>query len=180
MKFMDSIKMRGFLRIRVRDAKSHRVLRVIEIPNTVCRGTRVALETLVTQLTPATDTDYNKLWSIWAGDDATPPVNTQLQLVSVAGNWFRKVFDPGSVLVNVGGVEGLIQVSMTMEAAEGVVGRQYCEVGLFSRGDDDDPTLVAPGVGAANAKMYARQIHAPIEKDGTIAIEYTWRFQFTI
>lgn len=181
----DSVRMRGFLQIRVLDAITRKALRIIQVPNTVCRGARVALETIVTQLNTGgagTDTNYNKLWSIWAGDDNTLPVNTQLQLVSASGHWFRKVFDPGSVMIDAGGIEGMAQVSMTMEAGEGVVGRQYQEVGLFSRGDDDDPTVAHPwdGAHATYAKMYARQIHAPIEKDAIIAIEYTWRFQFTI
>lgn len=180
-RMFDSVKVRGFLGIKVKDLNGN-VIRNIQIPNTVCRGARAALEALCLQQN-AGEEDYNKVWSIWAGDDNTAPANTQLTLVSAPANWFRKAVDPAQTVYDVGGVEGLFEVVMTMEAAEGTIGRQYCECGLFARGDDDDPTAVDPWAGGAvatEAKMFARQIHPIIEKDGAISIEYTWRFQFTI
>jgi hypothetical protein len=178
-RMFDSIKMRGFLQIRVLDAVTRKALRIIQIPNTVCRGAKVALERIVTQMTPASDTTYNKLWSIWAGNSNAATNNMQTNILGAST--FRKVIDPAQTQIDVGS-EGVAQVVMTMEAGEGTVGTQYQEVGLFSRGEHDDPNdvVVVAGVGATNAKMYARQIHAPIEKDAIIAIEYTWRFQFTV
>jgi hypothetical protein len=172
------LKLRGFLGIKVRDLQGH-VIRKIMIPNTVCRGARVAFQALSLQIN-ANEGLYNKVWSIWAGTDATPPVNTQTTLVSVAGDWFRKIVDPAVTVYNVGGIEGTFSVQMTMEAGDGVVGNQYCECGLFTRGNNAVPAAVTPGVGATEAKMIARQIHPIIEKDATISIEYTWRFEFSI
>lgn len=175
----DSIGMRGFLQIRVLDGITRKPLRIIQIPNTVCRGARVALERIITQMTPLTDTTYNKLWSIWAGNSNVAPSNMQTNILGAST--FRKVIDPSQTQIDVGS-EGVAQVVMTMEAGEGTIGTQYQEVGLFSRGEHDDPNNVAvvAGFDATNAKMYARQVHAAIEKDGIIAIEYTWRFQFTV
>lgn len=177
-RLFDSVKVRGFLGIKVKNLDG-KVIRNIQIPNTVCVGTPVALQALCLQLN-ASEELYNKVWSIWAGDDNTAPVNTQQTLVAVPANLFKKVVNPASTTYNVGGVSGLFEVVMTMEALEGIPTRQYCEVGLFTRGDDPDPTLVTPGLLATNAKMLARQIHPIIEKDNTISIEYTWRFQFTV
>jgi hypothetical protein len=173
----DNVTMRGYLKIRVLDGKTGKAIRVIQTPNTVCRGAKDAMQRLSVQVN-VNDASECCLWSIWAGTDNTAPVNTQLQLVSVPGDWFRKVFDAPPT-IDVGGVEGLLETQMTMLVAEGN-GKTYNEVGLFSQGDNADPTLVNPGVGALKARMFARQIHADIVKTAAIALEYTWRFQFTV
>lgn len=176
-KLYEKAKVQGFLRIRVLDGKSGKELRRIEKPNLVCQGAKEAMATL---LVPSSedDQDFNQLWSIGSGNGtATPSVtDTDLQ----GAKTFRKVLD--SRVYNVGGVLGLVEVQVTYGTSEGNVlsaGEYFEECGLFSRGNSD--TLPSGGTGGktTSSLMYARQLHSPIHKDNTIALEYTWRFQIT-
>ena len=175
MNFNDKCFGRGALRLRVLDAKSRRVLRVISIPNQVCIGALDAIQRLISQLIPGDNDEVECLFfSIWCGTDATSPTAADLAL---GADEFRKVFDPVTFVINLGGIVGLTQMQMTMEAGEGN-GFTYVEAGLFTQG----PFATAigaqtPGIGAGNARMVARQVHAQVQKTAAIAIEYTWRFQ---
>lgn len=172
--------MRGFLTVRVLDALSRRTLRRLDIPNQVCVGAKDALQRLCTQTDP-TDVDECLLFSLWAGTDGTAPTPADTSLICAVGAQFRKVYDVAFPIIDVGGVTGLLEVQMTMEAAEGngAPNPVYREVGLFSQGPPATPIgLQTPGIGVGNARMYARQVHAMIEKTAAIAIQYNWRFQF--
>jgi hypothetical protein len=171
----DKCYTKGALRIRVLDARDRRVLRTINTPNQVCIGALDALQRTFTQLTPAdNDADECKLFSIWAGDGTTTPTAADLTLAS---EQFRKEFDAGTLVKNVGSVVGLIQAQMTMDKLEGGT-YTYSEAGLFTQGPVATPIASqTPGIGAGNARMVARQVHAQIQKSSSIAIEYTWRFQ---
>jgi len=176
-KFHEKVKLHGYLRIRVLDGKTGKEIRRIEKPNLVCVGAKTAIAKL---LVPATqdDKDYNQIWSIGSGDDNTPPSVSDTDLIG--SKTFRKVCD--SRTYNAGGVQGLVEVVVTYGVSEGNVlssGEYFEECGLFSRGNSD--TLPGGGTGGmtTGSLMYARQLHAPIHKDNTIALEYTWRFQVT-
>lgn len=176
-KFQEKVRLRGYLRVRVLDGKTGREIRRIEKPNLVCVGAKTAMAKL---LVPASedDQDYNQIWSIGSGNDNTPPTVSDTDLLGA--KTFRKVCD--SRTYNVGGVQGLVEVQVTYGVSEGNVlasGEYFEEVALFSRGDSD--TLPGGGTGGktTDSLMYARQLHAPIHKDSSIALEYTWRFQIT-
>lgn len=176
-KFLEKVKVSGYLRIRVLDGKTGREIRRIERPNLVCVGAKTAIAKL---LVPASedDQDYNQIWAIGSGNDNTAPTvsDTDLKGAKV----YRKVCD--SRTYNVGGVQGLVEVQVTYGVGEGNVlstGEYFEECALFSRGNSD--SLPSGGMGGMTpgSVMYARQLHAPIHKDNTIALEYTWRFQVT-
>ena len=184
MKLVDTIKFTGELTIRVLDAATGEVLRVIETPNVICIGMLEAVQRLMT-FYPETDWEAGsygtvpkeeRIWAIYAGDDNTTPAYSDTAL----GNALYKSRCDGIVSktgmdINVGGETGLLECQMTMESGEGNDSPNpvYKEVGLFTRGDDNDPALTT------GARLMAHQIHAAVEKDASISIEYTWRIRTT-
>lgn len=168
---MSKLGFKGKLTIRVKDAKTGRVLQKIEKSNLVCVGARSAVLKLISQQTLPSDYSYNKIWAIYCGTGTTPPTTVDTGLESVA---FKKACaQPFAINPGSGSGPGWVEVQMLMESGEGN-GNVYTEMGLFSRGSNDDPTLTSEAV------MYARQIHGAIEKTSAISIEYTWRFQVTV
>jgi len=164
---MEKLGFKGEFTIRVRDAKTGEVLREIRKSNLVCVGARNAVIKLISQQTLPDDYSFNKIWAIYSGTGTTPPTTLDTALESAA---FKKACDqPFTVNLS----SGWVEVQMTMESGDGN-GYAYTEMGLFSRGDNDDPTLTA------GASMYARQVHGAIEKTSSLSIEYTWRFQVTV
>lgn len=174
MNLTDKCFGRGALRLRVLDAKDRRILRVVNIPNQVCVGALDAFQRLAAQLTAPDDAEECMFYSIWCGTDGTTPTSADLAL---GADEFREVFDPASLVIDVGGITGLMQMQMTMEAGEGN-GFTYVEAGLFTQGPSATALAAqTPGIGAGNARMVARQVHAQVQKTAAIVIEYTWRFQ---
>lgn len=166
MQLTDSIRLKGYIRVRVLDAKTGEEMHREEKSNLVCIGARQAVTRLISQQTTPDDYEHAKLWAIYAGTGSTPPDVNDTELDVVA---FKKECDqPFSVNLSTGEVE----VQMTIESGEGN-GYTYQEIGLFSRGDADDPNTV----GISDVLLYARQLHGQIEKTSSISIEYTWRFQ---
>ncbi len=175
-KLLEKVKVAGYLRIRVIDGKTGREIRRIERPNLVCVGAKTALAKLMVPAS-SNDQDYNQLWAIGSGNDNTPPTVSDTDLSGA--KTFRKVCDSRSYS---GAIAGLVEVTVTYGTSEGNVlsaGEFFEECALFSRGDSD--TLPSAGLGGmtTDSVMYARQLHAPVHKDNTIALEYTWRFQVT-
>jgi len=184
MKFIETIKVTGQLKIRVLDTKTKRVLRVIETPNLICVGMLEALQRLLTFYPEAdweaggygTVPKEERIWAIYAGDDATTPVYTNTDLNNTL---FKKRCDgiiaKTGMEINVGGETGLLECQMTMEGGEGNDSPNpvYKEAGVFGRGDDNDPASTT------GARLLAHQIHASVEKDTSISIEYTWRIRIT-
>jgi len=177
----EKLKVRGFLCIRVLDGKTGKELQRIEKDNLVCVGAKTAIaKLLVPDL--ATPQEYNQLWTVGSGNDNTAPTVSDTDLKGA--KTYRQAADPGDKTYNVGGVPGLVEVVVTYAVGDGNVlaaGEYFEECGLFSRGNSD----ILPGSPAGEggmtpgSLMYARQLHAPIHKDNTIALEYTWRFQIT-
>jgi hypothetical protein len=164
---METLSFKGEFTIRVRDAQTGEILREIKKSNLVCVGARESVLKLISQQTTPDDYVLTKLWAIYSGTGTTPPTTTDTALETVA---FKKACDqPFTVNLSAGWVE----MQMTMESGEGN-GNIYTEMGLFSRGNNDDPTI------AAGALMYSRQIHGAVEKSSSMSIEYTWRFQVTV
>jgi len=183
MIMQEALRFQGHLTIRVLDADTRKAKKTYDFPNVICTGMLEAVQRLMTFYDELpTDIDYgtvakeNRLWAIYAGDDNTAPAYTDTALGNVL---FKKACDAiaaGTPMsINVGGSVGLMEVQMTMEAAEGNSSPNptYKEAGLYSRGDNDSPAATA------GARLLARRIHPEIEKDSSIAIEYTWRVRLT-
>jgi hypothetical protein len=183
MKMLDTLRFEGHLTIRVLDAVTRKAKLTYELPNVICVGMLEAVERLMTfyDEIPA-DGDYgtvakeNRLWAIYTGDDNTAPSYADTALGNLL---FKKTCDAIAAAtpmqIDVGGTKGLMEVQMTMESDEGggAPNPVYKEAGLYSRGDKD---AVADTSGA---RLLARRIHPNIEKDSSIAIEYTWRVRLT-
>jgi len=166
MQFVDNVKLKGHVCVRVLDAVSGAELYREEKSNLVCIGARQAITRLISQATTPDDYEETKIWAIYAGTGSTSPDVNDTTLDVVA---FKKACDqPFSVNLSTGEIE----CQMTIESGEGN-GYTYQEIGLFSRGNNDDPTAV----GITGVLMYARQLHGQLEKTSSISIEYTWRFQ---
>lgn len=167
MKIKETFKIHGHLRIRAIEAATGRVLQVVDKPNLVVNGTKAVLVKLLDNV----DTTENQLWAIGAGDSNTSPSVTDTDLLGT--KTVKKKYDSRTTVP----ASGQIELEMTLGTAEGNVlgtGEYFEEAGLFSRGDNDDPEL------ATTATMMCRQLHAPIHKDNTISLEYTWRLQVAI
>lgn len=159
----------GHLTIRVLD-KRGKELKKISTPNVVTNAAKGALAKLLVPATEA-DQDDNQFWYLKAGDGTATPDVTDTDLAG--SNTFAKAFDTRTY--NLGGILGLVECVVTFGTGEGnqAAGIYYTEAGLFTRGDDDNPALTT------GETMCARQIHAQIQKDVSIQLEYTWRFQLT-
>jgi hypothetical protein len=72
----------------------------------------------------------------------------------------------------VGGTAGLMQLEMNLLSGE-ANGNTLREVAIYTRGDDDDPTV------AAGQTMVARQVHGDLAKSSGITIKYIWDLQVT-
>ena len=167
MKLTSGIRLKGHLTIRVLDGRTGRERERIEILNTVCAGAELALERLLAQRTGLDDPTEERFWAIYCGTDNTPPTHADVALGAVE---YKEACDQ-PMSISYGGVPGLLVCQMTMGVGEGNGGFIFNEAGLFTRGDLDDPATTT------GALMIARQIHSGIEKDASIAVEYTWRFQ---
>jgi hypothetical protein len=170
----DKVTPKGFLKIQVFDSKTGDELQSmrVEKPNLITQGSKRALAQLIAQRNPGV-TDYperDKLWAIYVGDDNTAPATNQLGLEAHASNTTKKaVVQPITITST---YSGIVQVEMTITNSEHN-DKYLRECGLFTRGDNDDPTL------ANNVTMLARQVHGEIYKTSAITVKYTWRYQIT-
>jgi len=155
--------------IRVLDAKSGALLNIIDTKNLIVNGTKEVL----TELICNADTAYNQLWAIGTGDGTNAPSILDTDLKGTKTK--KKKYDSRTY----DAVTGEIEMQMILGPIEGNIlstGEYFTEAGLFTRGDNDDPE--DPGL--ADVTMMSRQIHAPIHKDNSITLEYTWRLQIAI
>lgn len=168
----EKVKITGHLTIRVIDGKTGVEKKKIETPNLVVNGTRATLASLLCN----TNVDKLQVWGIGIGISNTVPAVSQTDLQCAAGKMFKKKYDEsGRGFTEDGHLE--IQVTVNTDEAGNSEGEYYCEAGLFTRGDAEWSKTPDPTTGAT---MLARQLHAPIHKDGTISLEYTWRLQIAV
>ena len=167
MKVIEKSLIKGHLIIRVIDGKSGKELWRVDKPNLIVNGTKAVL----TRLLDYTNPEQNQVWTIGAGDSNTSPSVTDTDLLGT--KTVKKKYDSRTIDESA----GYIELEMTLAPGEGNVlltGEYFEEAGLFSRGDNDDPDLTS------GETMMARQLHAPIHKDNSISLEYTWRLQVAI
>ena len=172
MQFSDSVRVQGYVKIEVFDAKTGRFLYfAANKPNLICQDTRPTLTSL---LDPSTvNLDYHQIWSIYVGDDNAAPTTTQTALVGA--NQFGKTI---ALSIIPPANSGIIEVEMTLAAGEH--NNQYLrECGLYTKGNT--ASIVYPVVTAnADAKMLARQIHGEVYKTSGITVKYTWRYRIVV
>lgn len=164
----------GHLTIRVVDGRSGKTKQLIETPNLIVNGTKDVLCGLLCH----ENFDRYQLWGIGAGISGDTAVVSQTDLQGAENKRFKKKYDTGGRTY---GESGLIILKMVMGLNEGNIlstDDYYMEAGLFSRGDVD--WEYSPPDTITNSKMLARQLHAPIHKNETISLEYTWRIQIAI
>lgn len=161
----ETFKIVGRLTIRVLDAMNGHEIRRIDIKNLVVNGAKEAIAALLTN----SNVDRHQIWAIGAGDGTDTPTVADTDLKGT--KTYKKKYTSRT-----GTTGGLVEIQTTFTTTEGNVlgtGEYFTEAGLFTRGDAD--WNYSPP--AANSGMIARQLHAPIHKDSSISLEYTWRFQ---
>jgi len=171
--FYDGIPMRGDLTIIIRDAKTRKKIRKIEIRNKITFLAADILVELLAQRTPTLDPTPDKqlLYSMRMGLSNTPAARSDTNLGT---------FEIGKVLADVNkitGVPGELELTAELEAGE-ANGVTLQEAGLFTAGSTpsaDGPVGTTPGT----ARMFSRQIHPAIPKTSAIVLDYSWRIAFT-
>lgn len=169
----DGIPMRGDLSIIVRDAKTGKERKRIEIRNKITFLAADVLVELLAQRATDPDTSANTIFSMRMGTSNTPASRADTDLGAfIIG---KELADVDKVT----GVPGELQFSATLEAAD-ANGNTLQEAGLFTAGDAGSPTPSdSPGVAAGDPRMFARQTHPAIVKTIAITVEYSWRIAFT-
>lgn len=168
--FISQIKIRGHLSIVARDARTGRVVFREDKPNLVVQGTKGVVAHLLAQVT-GTDANENRIWGIYVGDSSDPPVSSQTALLGA--HITKKAVNQPMTIIAPEATSGIVEAEVTFSTTDHV--DEYIrEVGLFSRGNDDDPTV------STTATMMARQIHGEIFKTAAITVTYTWRYQITV
>jgi len=146
-------------------------------------GRRIVLELLRQSATigwlPQANPNYNQIWSLGAGTNATPPAATDTDLYSVA--WTGQLIGDAEIYVqDIPTLE--ILISKVMPEADGV-GVTFQEAGLYTRGSLDDPSTLFPPTDWSLIpfrRLYARQAHPAILKSAVMSLEYSWRLGITV
>ena len=175
MKFNDPIALWGIFNMAVYDFASgeKKLLRRFTKKNQIVNTGRAAI---VEIMACPDDTGYQEerqLWSISAGTNNTPPqiTDTTSTMVEVWQHQFTVGVD--CIPVTTAPNSFYIHVTSTMLTTD-AIGSPLVEAGVFTRGDNDDPTL------STTRALYARQVHPLITKTATMVIEYDWRFGISI
>lgn len=157
-----TLKVRGDMRVTVRDVKTSEVLYTLTKRNTITYKGLASLIKLWSQKPSYAIADY-KIAELRAGTGNTPPSREDLDL-DVSPGQAIAVSDGDKIEVADDAPPTLfeLQIAATMDGATGN-GETYQEAGVF----------------LSNGDMIARQTHPGIEKTALISIDYDWRFAFT-
>ena len=164
-----TFRMIGTLTIRVRDARTRRLLRTWSKRNTITYAAGDIVRSLMAQRATDPAPAQYQFGSMRFGTDSTPADRSQTDLISEVVGIRRELNDAAKV----DGINGEITLEATLEAGDGN-GEIYREAGIF--------TL---GAGAYDAnqggtlQMFARQVHPPLTKSSAIIFDFSWTFQFT-
>ena len=85
----------------------------------------------------------------------------------------QAVFTDADIDVDLGGTPGLCEFRAVLETID-ANGTTIRAAGLYTRGDDDDPSL------AVGTRLLARQVFDGVPKSSAISIEFRWRIQYKI
>lgn len=165
----------GFSVYETRGGQAVRVLRVRKRNQITNEGRLALLNTLAVLSTdPAGQQVENGIWSLAVGTDATPPTILDTD-ASMAGSVAWRSAFAGGELTRIATTPNsfYLQINKTLGLTD-AVGETLAEAGVFTRGGDDDPYA------AVGRKLYARQVHSPILKTGTMTIQYDWQLGINI
>jgi hypothetical protein len=155
----------------VKDGQKKVVRRIQKKNQVVNDGRRVMLELLCQMDAGSLTTEQNQIWSLGVGTVGTPPQITDTGLLTQV--WAEQFALAECVIASCPPFE--IQIYKTLPTTPcSANGHILREAGVFTRGDNDDPYV------ALNRRLYARQIHPPIEKVDTMMIVYDWRLGITV
>lgn len=154
-------KVRGDMKITVRDAVTNEVLRTIEIRNTITYAGLTALVYLIAQRAVDPVPGDKKITALRASTGAVAPTRNDTTLATPAGEVTLALAD-GDKTPTVAAPLFELKLTTTMDAATGN-GKNFVEAGVFM----------------SDATMIARQIHPLIAKSVAIIINYDWRLTFT-
>ena len=180
----DGIQLYGHFEMSAYDTKDGTKRRVHHYSNhnqVTNDGRRIVLELLrQTALTvPQDNPNYNQLWSLSVGTNATPAAVTDTSLYSVC--WTDRFTSDAEIYL-----QALPQLEIVVSKSipeVDAVGFTLCEAGLYSRGALDDPTTLIPPTDWTLIpwrRMYARQIFSPVLKSITMLILFDWRLGVTV
>lgn len=171
-----SVGLYGDFKLRVFDhsEKEPRLVFRWAKKNQITNEGRVALLTLMCPFGIPDGQSINRIWSFAVGTNAVPPTvdNTVSTMTSV----FTSVLAFGGgecTIVAVPPNSYYLAISKTLTSAD-ANGSTLVEAGIFTRGDNDVPAS------AAGRKLYARQVHTPIEKVASMTVQYDWQLGITI
>lgn len=167
----DGIPMRGDLTITIRDAKTRKKIKRIEIRNKITFLAADILIELLAQRSTDKPAVQQSMYSMRMGLSDTPASRSDENL----GAW-----EIGKVLADVNkitGVPGELEFTAELESGD-ANGETLQEAGLFTRGPTGS-TSDTPGPNPGDTRLFSRQIHPAIPKTAAIVLDYSWRIAFT-
>jgi len=168
-KFLSRIRMHGVLTIHVRDVETRRILRTVVKRNTITFSAGDIVRALLAQRATDDPVAESQLGSMRFGTSATAPTRYDTNLLGEVSTVRRELTDAKKI----NGVSGELTLRATMESSAGN-GNTYKEAGLFTQGTGWS------GAVSGSLLLFARQVHAAIEKTASVALEYNWALQFTV
>lgn len=169
---LSKIRMRGVLSIHVRDARTGRILRSIHKKNTITNQAGDVLRALIAQRTTDPAASRYAIGSMRFGTSSVVATQADTDLLAEVSTIRKELDDTAKT----NGVSGEIVFQATLETTDGN-GSTLREVGLFTTGvswvGDVDPAT-------ADVFLFARQVHAAVEKTSALTLEYNWAIQFTV
>lgn len=167
--FVSRMRMVGTLTIRIRDARTKRVIRVWRKRNTITYDASDIVRDLLAQRATDIAAAQFALGSMRFGTNALTPTRGDTNLLNEIAAVRRELTD----LNKINGGVGELSLHATLESNAGN-GYTYREAGLFTKG-----TTWNGDVGGG-LQMFTRQVHPAIEKTSAISLEYDWKLQFTV
>ena len=166
----------GSFKIQVYDHLSGHPRRILcwSKKNQITNEGRTALLTLMCPFGVVDGQLVNSIWSFAVGTNTTPP-SIDDTAATVTAVWTSALSFAGGecTVVAVPPNSYHLTISKTLGSGD-ANGSTLTEAGIFTRGDNVDPLL------AAGRKLYARQVHSPVDKVASMTITYLWELGITI
>jgi hypothetical protein len=169
--FRNTVHARGDICIKVKDAKTGKLLRKIEIRNTITfLFADVVLELLAQRAADPTAVN-NSIYTLRVGTGSTAPTRADTNLGNPVFGMI--LTDPNKIT----GLPGELEITSTLESGD-ANGNTLSEAGLFTKGPSTG-SLDAPGATGVTPRLLARQIHPGIPKTSALTLEYSWKLSIT-
>lgn len=169
--FRNTIPARGDICIKVKDAKTGKLLRRIEVRNTITFLFADVVLELLAQRASDPAASRNTIYTLRVGTGATAPTRTDTNLGNPV---FGMIMDDSNKIT---GLPGELEFTSTLESGDGN-GNTLTEAGLFTKGPTAG-SLDSPGSTGTSPRLVARQIHAGIPKTAALVLEYSWKISIT-